>query len=89
MCIVVSGHVIYHKVYFIIGYFSSGLPAIADKYPNIKVISIVRLNSKKKLIEYDELVDYHDRLSVKNNILYPDSIKKLREIIEKYDSDIH
>ena len=78
------------KIDFVFGYFSSGLPILAQKYPQTKVISIVKLLYPYNFIKFIDLNKYHSKLQTVNKIFYPSKFDQIEKILKnKNDSDIY
>ena len=64
------------NVKYILGYFTSALPIVFDRNPNVKVISLVRIINSNKNVNFIDTKEYHTRLC-KNKIYYPKNLKNL------------
>jgi hypothetical protein len=72
------------KVDCLIGFFSSGLAKISDKYSCIRVFSIVNLLSQDMRKKFEKnILTFHNNLTKNNKVYYPNSFKKVEEIIKK------
>lgn len=72
------------KVDFVFGFFSTGLVKISEKYSNVAVFSIVNLFSLKIRKEFSKaILRYHNNLTDKNRIKYPNNFDEVKKIILK------
>jgi hypothetical protein len=79
-----------NKVECVIGFNSVSLANIAEKFPKIRVFSIINLLSKKVREEFkNDTLNFYNELTKKKTIHFPRNFKEVENLIKKNDSNFY